>query len=82
MPDYLAGGVGNDMLRGGLGNDTCLFSRGKGRDTISENDRAAGNSDRLRYGVRINPLDLELSRQANNLRFAIHGDTEQVTIQN
>ena len=27
-------------------------------------------------------MDLVLSRQANDLRFAIHGGTEQVTIQN
>lgn len=36
----------------------------------------------LLYGVRINPLDLMLSRQANDLRFAIHGEPEQMTIQN
>jgi hypothetical protein len=42
----------------------------------------AGNADKLLYGTTINPLDLVLSRQANDLRLAIHGGTEQVTIQN
>jgi hypothetical protein len=36
----------------------------------------------LLYGVRINPLDPMLSRRANDLRFAIHGEPEQMTIQN
>ena len=30
----------------------------------------------------INPLDLVLSRQANDLRLAIHGSTDYVTVQN
>jgi hypothetical protein len=35
----------------------------------------------LVYGATINPLDLVLSRQANDLRIALHGTTDQVTIQ-
>jgi hypothetical protein len=47
-----------------------------------ENDSTLGNSDRLLYGDTITPLDLVLSRQVNDLRLAIHGSTDQVTIQN
>jgi predicted TIM-barrel enzyme len=36
----------------------------------------------LLYGATINPLDLVLSRQVNDLRIAIHGSTDAVTIQN
>ena len=79
--NQLAGGLGNDTLRGGTGNDTYLFNRGDGQDTITENDATVGNSDSLLLGTTINPLDLVLSRQANDLRIAIHGTTEQVTIQ-
>jgi hypothetical protein len=68
--------------RGWLGNDTYQVNRGDGRDTISENDCTLGNSDILLYEATINPLDLVLSRQANDLRIALHGGTEQVTIQN
>jgi Ca2+-binding RTX toxin-like protein len=80
--DQLNGGVGTDTLRGGLGNDTYLVNRGDGRDTISDNDSTGGNSDTLLYGATINPLDLVLSRQVNDLRIALHGTTERVTIQN
>jgi len=59
-----------------------LVNRGDGQSTISENDNLLGNSDTLLYGATINPLDLVLSRQANDLRLAIHGTSEQVTIQN
>jgi Ca2+-binding RTX toxin-like protein len=80
--NQLAGGLGNDTLRGVLGNDTYLVNRGEGQDLISENDGTVGNSDQLLYGATINPLDLVLSRQANDLRLAIHGSTDYVTVQN
>ena len=80
--NQLAGGLGNDTLRGGLGNDKYLVNRGEGQDLISENDGTVGNSDRLLYDATINPLDLVLSRQANDLRLAIHGSTDSVTLQN
>ena len=71
-----------DSLAGGLGNDTYQVNRGDGQDTISENDSTIGNSDTLLYGATINPLDLVLSRQVNDLRIAVHGGTDRVTIQN
>jgi Ca2+-binding RTX toxin-like protein len=80
--DTLSGGLGNDVLNGGTGNDTYLFSRGDGQDTVQDADATAGNTDRLLYGATINPLDLVLSRQVNDLRIAIHGTADQVTIQN
>ncbi|HBH81921.1 MAG TPA: hypothetical protein DDY39_19005, partial [Nitrospira sp.] len=78
--NQLAGRAGNDTMRGGLGNDTYLIERGEGRDVIVENDDTIGNSDRLQYGGTINPLDLVISRQVNDLRLAVHGSTDQVTI--
>jgi Ca2+-binding RTX toxin-like protein len=80
--DTLNGGQGNDGLNGGTGNDTYLFSRGDGQDTVQDEDATVGNTDHLLYGATINPLDLVLSRQVNDLRIAIHGTTDQVTIQN
>jgi len=80
--NVLTGGAGNDTLAGDLGNDTYRINRGEGQDTISENDGTIGNSDSLLYGATINPLDLVLSRQVNDLRIAIHGSTDQVTVQN
>jgi Ca2+-binding RTX toxin-like protein len=80
--NVLAGGAGNDTLRGGAGSDAYLFSRGDGQDVIAENDATAGNLDRLLFGESIDPLDLVLSRQVDDLRIAIHGTNERVTIQN
>jgi Ca2+-binding RTX toxin-like protein len=80
--NVLTGATGNDTMVGGLGNDTYMVDRSEGRDTISENDGTGGNSDLLLYGATINPLDLVLSQQANDLRIAIHGSTDYVTIQN
>lgn len=80
--DQLTGGPGNDTLQGGTGNDTYSFVRGDGQDTISENDATPGNSDKLLYGAGINPLDLIISQQANDLRLTIYGSTDQMTIQN
>jgi Ca2+-binding RTX toxin-like protein len=80
--DTLAGGLGNDYLVGGTGNDQYLFARGDGADTISEDDLTPGSSDRLLFGTDINPLDLVISRQADDLRLAIYGSSDQVVIEN
>ncbi|MGH7216335.1 MAG: calcium-binding protein, partial [Nitrospiraceae bacterium] len=80
--DVLSGGLGNDYLVGGTGNDQYTFVRGDGADTVSEDDATPGNSDRLLFGSTINPLDLVVSRQANDLRLAIHGTSDQVVIEN
>jgi Ca2+-binding RTX toxin-like protein len=80
--DQLTGGTGNDTLNGGSGNDLYNLARGDGQDTISDSDTTSGNLDKLLFGTTINPLDLVLSRQANDLRLAIHGTTDAVTIKN
>jgi Ca2+-binding RTX toxin-like protein len=77
--DTLIGGQGNDVLIGGAGNDTFKFSRGDGQDLVRDN---GGTADKLLYDPGINPLDLVISRQANDLRLAVHGSTDTVTIQN
>ena len=80
--DTISGAGGTDVLNGGSGNDTYLFNRGDGQDTVQDTDATVGNADRLLYGATINPLDLVLSRQANDLRLAIHGSSDQITVQN
>lgn len=77
--DTLRGGLGNDTVNGGSGNDTFLFGRGEGQDLIQDN---SGTADKILYDAGINPLDLVISRQANDLRLTIHGTTDRVTIQN
>jgi Ca2+-binding RTX toxin-like protein len=80
--DQLTGGLGNDSLTGGAGNDLYNFSRGDGQDTIMDSDTTSGNQDNLLFGTTINPLDVVLSRQANDLRIAIHGTTDHLTMRN
>ena len=80
--DLLTGGTGNDLLIGGSGNDRYLFARGDGQDTLIEQDPFPSNQDWLQFGPTIDPLDLVLSRQADDLRIALYGTSDQVTIQN
>ncbi len=77
--DTLIGGGSNDVLIGGGGNDTFQFSRGDGQDLVRDNN---GASDKLLYDSGIDPLDLVISRQAEDLRLALHGSTDYVTVQN
>lgn len=77
--DTLIGGQGKDVLIGGVGNDTFRFSRGEGQDLVRD---GGGTADKLLYDSGIDPLDLIISRQANDLRLAIHGSTDTVTIEN
>jgi Ca2+-binding RTX toxin-like protein len=77
--DQLRGGAGHDTVNGGAGNDTYLIGRGDGQDVVQDN---SGTLDKLLYDAGINPLDLVISRQANNLRVAIHGSSDQITVQN
>jgi len=80
--DQLTGGTGNDMLTGDSGNDRYNFSRGDGQDTIRDADPFPFNQDRALFEATINPLDLVISRQANDLRLTIHGSSDQITVQN
>ncbi|MCW5788346.1 MAG: hypothetical protein KIT49_12725 [Nitrospira sp.] len=77
--DTLSGGKGNDVLNGGTGNDVFQLARGDGQDTIAD---ASGTGDRLNFASGVNPLDLMLSQSANDLRIAVYGSTDQVTIAN
>jgi hypothetical protein len=80
--DTLYGNRGNDTLKGGEGSDTYLFESGSGQDKIVEQDDTPGNSDSLVYVGVIDPAELVLSRQVNDLRIAVQGTTDRVTIQN
>jgi Ca2+-binding RTX toxin-like protein len=75
--DTLDGGIGNDNLRGDGGNDTFLFGSGDGQDLVSD---VIGSADKILFDGGINPLDLVISRLAFDLRLAIHGSSDQITV--
>jgi Ca2+-binding RTX toxin-like protein len=77
--DVLSGGAGDDTMVGGAGNDTFLFDAGDGQDVIQDN---GGVADVVRFGATIDSQDLVISRQADDLRVAVAGSTDSVTIQN
>jgi Ca2+-binding RTX toxin-like protein len=79
--DTLTGGQGADLLAGGVGNDTYRFDWGYGQDTVQENDSTPGNTDTVLFAAAIDPLDLVLSQQGNDLRILLHGSSDQLTIQ-
>ena len=77
----LDGGPGNDALVGGAGSDTYVFNPGWEQDTISENDNTWGNTDTVVFGGPVRPIDLVLSQTGNNLAIALHGSTDNATVQ-
>ena len=79
LNNLMAGNSANNTLTGLGGHDTYLYNRGGGQDSVNDN---SGTSDKVLFGMTINPLDLVLSRQVNDLRLAVHGSTDMVTIQN
>jgi Ca2+-binding RTX toxin-like protein len=79
LNNVLSGNSANNTLTGLGGNDTYLYSRGGGQDRVIDN---SGATDSMLFGTTINPLDLVLTRQVNDLRLAVHGGTDQITIQN
>ncbi|WP_447977250.1 calcium-binding protein [Candidatus Nitrospira bockiana] len=80
--NVLTGREGNDTLKGGAGSDVYRFNRGDGQDKILDSDATAGNADRVELGAGISPLDVILTRQANDLRISLSQSTDQITVQN
>ncbi len=80
--DTLTGGVGNDILNGGTGNDTYLFSRGGGKDTVSDYDTTPGNTDIAVFASDISADQIWFSKSGSNLDVRIIGTDDMFTIGN
>lgn len=78
--DIVNGGAGNDYLLGGRGNDTYLFGANDGHNTINNYDPTTGRTDVLRFAQGINPGDVAVQRDGDNLLLAV-ADTS-VTVVN
>ena len=83
--DTIDGGLGDDTLKGGAGNDTYIFSRGDGKDTISDEyyyynnkyysfvSKNAGN-DTIKFGEEITVDNLIVKFLGNDFVIALKED--------
>ncbi|MDZ7855405.1 calcium-binding protein [Sphaerotilus sp.] len=79
--DTLEGGTGNDVLQGGLGNNVYRFGKGDGQDWISSyGDPDAAKLNTLALKAGINPNEVTLRRNGDQLVVSIAGTTDRVTI--
>ncbi|MNH50190.1 Bifunctional hemolysin/adenylate cyclase precursor [compost metagenome] len=79
--DVLDGGTGSDTLEGATGSDTYIFGRGYGSDTIYDSDATVGTIDTISFLEGVEPADLTVKRNGNDLRLTIAGTTDTLTIQ-
>ncbi|WP_162551262.1 calcium-binding protein [Paenibacillus tepidiphilus] len=85
--DVLDGGSGNDLLYGNQesatspvhsGNDTYVFGKGYGNDIVYDYDVSTGNIDTIQ--LLVDPEEIEIYRETNNLIFRIKETNEQMTV--
>ena len=76
--DTHIGGLGDDRLSDVSGDDKYVFGYGDGHDVI---DDKAG-SDQLQFTVGVNPDDLWLSRNGDDLTVSLLDSADQITISN
>jgi hypothetical protein len=73
-------GKGNDTISGGKGNDTYYFNLGDGKDVITDSNQGYSDSDKIVFGEGINSDDLIFSRDGYNLKIAIAGTDDSITV--
>lgn len=70
--DVLIGGKGFDQLNGAEGNDLYFYNIGDGWDIIFEKYKLINpTTDTIRFGAGINPADIKLYRNGNDLIIVI-----------
>lgn len=81
--DTLDGGLGNDYLNGSDGSDTYIFNVGYGQDVIYDErtNILYDNDDKVLFGAGIDPEDIALSRNNDNLLLSISGTTDSLRIE-
>ncbi len=75
----ISGGRGNDVLNGMTGDDTYVFSRGDGRDTLTDSDALRGNTDTLQF-TDVRQTNLWFSRTGSDLQIRLLGGTDNITV--
>ena len=76
--DQIDGGPGNDTMNGGASGDTYFYGVGSGNDSIAEgSDSSATDTIKL---VDLNPSDILLNRNGQDLILSINATGETLTI--
>ncbi len=78
--DTLDGGAGDDFLFGGAGDDTYLFGRGSGQDQIYDIGSPPGNLDTVLFAPDVQPGDIQVTRDADNIYLTIADTGETLTL--
>lgn len=78
--DVIDGGRGNDLLVGAAGNDTYRFGRGSGQDVIDQSGTTASDVDVLRFADDVQPSDIKIFRDDQNLYLEIADSGDVVTL--
>ncbi|AVX03475.1 iron-regulated protein FrpA [Maritalea myrionectae] len=79
ISDRLDGGLGNDRLEGGAASDIYVFARGYGDDVIF--DSASSNQGDVLVFQDIAFLDVDISRDDNDLIFTVRDTGERVIVE-
>ncbi|HEY9248234.1 MAG TPA: calcium-binding protein, partial [Rariglobus sp.] len=77
--DTLDGGAGDDQLRGGRGNDIYVFSATSGHDTIDNSGGNKNDLDTIQLSG-LNPGDIRLTREGNDLVLTVLGGGATLTV--
>lgn len=81
--DVLAGGAGDDILMGGFNSsDTYLFTRGHGKDTVTDATYHYGRDTDTLHFEAANAEDARFSRSGNDLTVKAYGGEDSVTVTN
>jgi len=77
VSDRIDGKGGDDLLMGGAGSDTYVFGPGSGQDLIQEAP-VASDTDTLQ--LLVNPGDVIVTREANNVVVSLNGSSDRIAI--
>jgi Ca2+-binding RTX toxin-like protein len=80
--DTIDGGIGNDYMQGDAGNNVYRFGRGSEQDTIYNYDSTNIQIDTVEFTEGITKDDLDFIYEGSNLKVAIKGTNDSLTIQN
>ena len=83
-PDIFHNSSGDDYMSGRDGDDVYHFNIGDGTDTIDDDVKIVSysNNDKVVFGNLINPADVKLSHDGDNLTIGFAGSTDQLIVLN